>query len=399
MKEKRNSYYISKLIYSNVSESITSDEKKELEEWLKKDGNKEFYETVVSEKNVEEKILLYSKTNKEEVFSRIEKRISIKKDVKLKRRAVPSLLKYAAVIVFLVLVSKVIYNNNFDKKYITKKAVENIKPGYQRATLVLSDGSSVDLDLVDNAIIRNSETIKIENIDKTLTYSNQELVSKDEQVKFNTLHVPVGGTYKLELSDGTSVWLNSASSIRYPTKFVGDQRIVELEGEAYFDVTKRDGKEFIVRTLKSDIIVLGTQFNVSSYEEDDYFSATLVEGSVSISSKDISRLLSPGERGLLKDNSEYVDVMIVNTKKYTSWKDGKFYFNSDSLGNILKKVKRWYNIDVVFGDESIEREKFTGVVFKDKSIDYLLDLICSSANLEYKITNKNGRYELRIDNK
>ncbi len=403
MSEKINTYSVSRLIYKSVIKSLKKKEKENLKDWLKDESNKNLYNEILSSTSVYNKRALYEQSNKEKVFEIIQQEINKNKAKSILKQRYLRLFKYAASVLILLTLGNLIYKAKFDANSITQEAIKNIEPGSEKATLVLSDGTTVDLEEHKNELIISNNIAQINNEEDGLVYKVVDNENSADNVaqplKFNTLKVPIGGMYQVVLSDGTKVWLNSATSLTYPEKFGGEQRIVQLEGEAYFEVTK-DVKEFIVKTNSADVTVLGTQFNVSSYNDDTFFSSTLVEGKIQLTSTNTnsSLILAPNQRGIVNKNSSKIQVEIVDTEVYTAWKEGKFYFEREQLESILKRLSRWYNIDIVFDDESLKTEMFTGVVYKDKKIDHLLNMIHKTTQVNYVITkNKiNDKYELKL---
>ena len=403
MPENPTPYHISQLIYKSVSKIISKKEQNELKQWMEVESNRQLYAHIIQKETIEKKKLLYKAANKDIVYKRIVKQIENKKHkkaIKLKRL---NILKYAAVFVIFLTAGTWVYNTSFNETTITEKAIKNIEPGYEKATLVLSDGSTIDLEAHKNELIASSSITEIQNTDEGLVYNTVDkkvpINTISQALKYNTLRVPVGGMYQVTLPDGTKAWLNSETSLKYPERFDGEQRIVELEGEAYFEVTK-SVKEFIVKTNTANITVLGTQFNVSAYKNDSYFSSTLVEGKVRLSSESSlnSVILAPSQRAVLNHNGTTFNVNQVDPEIYTAWKEGKFYFERERLDNILTRVSRWYNIDVVFENDYLKDQTFTGVVLKNKTIDNLLDMISKTTRINYTITkNKtNDKYELKL---
>jgi len=315
-----------------------------------------------------------------------------------------NVFKYAAMIAILISTGFVFYYSSFSEKAISAKVIKEIKPGSEKATLILANGTEVNLEEKEgNVSIFNAST-EIVNKDKVLSYKTnvinsenaEELVS--DELKYNTLKVPAGGIYQILLEDGTKVWLNAASSLKYPVTFnTSSQRIVELTGEGYFDVAK-NGKKFIVKTSQVDITVLGTEFNVSSYAEDEFIATTLVEGSVVLSNNYNSIELKPNDQGILKIDSDKFEVKKVDVNLFTSWRTGKFYFEKQKLKDLLKIVGRWYDVQIVIESPILEEKLFTGVINKNESFDFLLKMISQSLNIEYELNKneENNQYELRV---
>ncbi|MGY0408452.1 MAG: FecR family protein, partial [Polaribacter sp.] len=386
MSKDQTVYYISKLIYKSVYQTISSKEVEELNEWLQIESNQELYARISQKEAINNKKRLYKKSNKKEVLKRIQKKIQEKKKSKRDRLKVYNLLKYAAVLAMFLAIGNFVYKASFNQdtqKAITKQAIKKIKTGYKKATLVLSDGTTVDLEQHKNEWIVSNNRTQIQNTDAGLVYNLSTMASKKtkstQPLKYNTLQVPIGGIYQVKLPDGTKVWLNSASSLTYPEKFTGTQRLVKLDGEAYFEVTKR-AKEFVVQTNTANVTVLGTHFNVSAYNNDSFFSSTLVEGRIKLTTpQDLHShspvILTPNQRGVINKSTSKMEVSTIDTDVFTAWKEGKFYFEKERLDQIVTRMARWYNVDIVFQEDALKEKTFTGVMLKNKSIEYLLNMI------------------------
>src|SRR5690606_27898373 len=229
--------------------------------------------------------------------------------------------------------------------------------GGDQALLTLADGSTIVLnDLGDGVIAEQGNTSIKKAADGSLAYLSASLFGKPDEIHDNTISTPAGGQYQITLPDGTKVWLNATSSLKFPTAFTGDERNVELSGEAYFEVSKFSlkGKSipFYVNTSKSRIAVLGTQFNVMSYPEEDVQETTLLEGSIRINGTQLgvenSKLLKPGQQA--KIGNKYADIKIiddVNTEAVIGWKTGVFLFESVPIEEVMRRVQRWYDAEVI----------------------------------------------------
>lgn len=388
---------IENILVKYLSQSASPEELKQLSKWLEDSNNKQIFKEFVKTNYA----ISYSvnhpntKATVQTLMSKINREPKVFK--------LHAVFRYAAVLLVFIALGIGVYNQVYNKaEVITEEALKEIKPGNQRATLVLADGTVIDLENHQNEILAKNELSSIANTKEGLVYDilDDEAEIVFEEPKKNTLHVPVGGVYQIKLPDGTKVWLNSATSLEFPERFVGEERVVTLKGEAYFDVTKSK-RPFIVKTNSADITVLGTQFNISSYDDDDYFSSTLVEGSIALNSnlKDqTSTILQPGQRAVIQKMNPVIDVGSVDTQIYTAWKEGKFYFERERLEQILVKMSRWYNVNVVIEDEKLRNETFTGVAYKDKSVDHLLEMISKTTKVNYIITknNKTGKYEIAL---
>lgn len=380
---------------------LSAEEDAYLKQWLSKSKNQEYYKKVIDAETLKSKGVFYDHIDVDSAFERIKQKISQNQPPAISLYNYRSLLKYAAVFLLLLGISGILlfnYNAKVEKQEIV--VVKTIIPQYNNPTLVLADGSVVALQATKDKIVSKNGVIL--NVNKVLVYDPATLKGIGVSGE-NTLIVPVGGIYAVKLSDGTKVWLNSKSSLKYPVAFNEKNRMVTLEGEAYFEVTKNAHSPFIVKTKSGDVTVLGTHFNVSSYSDDKIFATTLAEGKVKVSgigsSKENSTIiLKPGQQAKINSGSDNVAILEVDPQVYTAWKDGKFYFENENLKSILNKMARWYNFNVHFENKSLEQIKFTGVILKEEPIDHLLDIISKSSNIKYKITKVNQAYEVSVSN-
>ncbi|MEO6000347.1 MAG: FecR domain-containing protein [Chitinophagaceae bacterium] len=229
-------------------------------------------------------------------------------------------------------------------------------PGKQQAILTLSDGSQIILDSASNGTLPKQGYTNIINKKGELVYYSPE--ERFPTILYNTLTTHRGQLYPLGLSDGSKVWLNSASSIRFPVAFYGKDRMVEVTGEAYFEVAKNPNKPFKVKLNGMEIEVLGTHFNVNAYADESIIKTTLLEGSVKITGANTSLLLSPGQQAGLVSNKKIELIKQVDMEEAVSWKDGYFHFKNASLQTVMRQLSRWYDVDVVY--ETKEPVQFFG---------------------------------------
>ncbi|MDR2283676.1 MAG: FecR domain-containing protein, partial [Sphingobacterium sp.] len=193
---------------------------------------------------------------------------------------------------------------------------------------------------------------------------------------------PRGGQYQITLSDGTKVWLNSDSRLKYPLHFIGAERTIELEGEAYFEVS-HNYKPFVVKTDRQRIQVLGTKFNVSSYSDNTVATTTLLEGSVRVSTPYGNNLLAPGHELVVTTSGSKMNE--VYAKDAIAWKEGLFVFDNITLDDVMDKVSRWYNVDIHFVDEGLKKELVFAVIQKSENISVVLDKIASTGIATFKV--------------
>lgn len=269
---------------------------------------------------------------------------------------------------------------------------ETFKPGRVAVELTLADGRTVSLNHTDEQVEGTLETGIHNDSLQGLSYVGVVVGQNRERDKgevYNTLRVPTCGFYQLELSDGTKVWLNSVTELRYPVEFTGKERKVYLSGEAYFEVTHDTEHPFVVNVEGMDTRVYGTKFNVNAYDQN-LIQTTLVSGSVGI------QVLATGKEVMLQPNqmAEYTrSTRSVSTKEvdpytYTAWKDGKFVFESITLELIMHQLERWYGIDVVYQNPQAKDNEFRGVINRDMDLEKVLSVIKKTSDVTFKIEGK-----------
>jgi len=212
-----------------------------------------------------------------------------------------------------------------------------------------------------------------------------------DKLTYNEVIVPRGESAEVVLADQTRVWLNSGATLKYPTHFGEDQRDVELTGEAYFDVQQDRQKPFFVNTSNVRVNVLGTSFNVEAFSDANTVNVTLVEGRVKLETPEGELLseLKPTERASYNISKKEVHVTNVDTKLYTSWKEGIIYFKNESLGTIARQLEQWYNLEIVFEEPSLKEQKYTGTILKNKPVDQILDILKFTIDVTYEMEIRN----------
>lgn len=268
--------------------------------------------------------------------------------------------------------------------YLTKWSdqTKNILPGANYATLMMSGGEYFDLKTAKNGAIAQVGNVHIYKTEdgKIIYYANH--ADSSIAAKLNTITTPLGGQYKITLSDGSSVILNSGSSLEFPIAFNSHERIVKLKGEAYFEVTKNPSAPFIVQTKTINTKVLGTKFNISCYEEDPEVKATLLEGKILVfkNSTKQNQILKPGEQAKITGNQ--FDVSSVSADDFAAWKDGIFMFNDEDLGVIMHHISRWYNIKIDYS--SLPDKRLYVKINKNVNLSEVLRLMSLTSNLKFK---------------
>jgi len=265
-----------------------------------------------------------------------------------------------------------------------------ITPGSNKATLTLADGTKINLSdaMVGNLSNQSGVRIVKEN-DGNLVYDDLEVqMNSESQLQWNKIEVPIGGQWKVKLSDGSLVFLNSQSTIIYPTKFVGDERKVYITGEAYFEVAHDEMMPFKVKSHGQLIEVHGTHFNVMAYEGEKSTKTTLLEGSVNVLNlaTQVSHFLKPGEQALVaKNNIKVLDN--VDVEEAVAWKEGYFKFNED-LESIMNKIARWYDVEVDYQEGVNRSKKFAGKISRSKDISSTLRIMELTGTIQFKIEGR-----------
>ena len=294
--------------------------------------------------------------------------------------------RYTAAIIILAMIGSVgIYFGGAREQERQVPVRQEILPAQGVAVLQLSDGREVALS--STTVIKEQEGVIIENdSSKVLNYT---LTTVKSEPLYNTITVPAGGEFSVLLSDGSSVHLNSCSSLTYPVPFMGDVREVKLSGEAYFDVTKSD-RPFIVKMEDIDVRVLGTSFNLSGYTTDQNVSVTLVSGKVAIRDHQLQRdfNVTPGMRFEYNRESQQVKMWEMDPELYISWMKGKFRFEDMRLEDIMVTLNRWYDCTITYSDNTLRDLRFTGAAEKDRPASYLLELIEMITEVKFQIDGK-----------
>ena len=304
----------------------------------------------------------------------------------LKTRAV---YKYAAAAIIVFGLGYFFKGNIFNSPIETTPIIVStnaIIPGTDKATLTLEDGSQIELEKGASFQTQNANS----NGEEIIYEAGERNAS---EVAYNYLTIPRGGQFFIKLSDGTQVWLNSESQLKYPISFIeGETRQVELVyGEAYFDVSvssAHHGAKFKVHNAAQEVEVLGTEFNIKAYKGESNVYTTLVEGQVAVKALNEIKILAPNEQLSLNLANNIMVSSTVDVYRAISWKEGVFSFKNKPLKDMMKVLSRWYDIKVVFSNEALETITFNGSLDKKLSIEEILDIIIGSTNISYEINNK-----------
>jgi transmembrane sensor len=383
-----NAYRIAYLIAGFIRKALTEAEHDELDAWVESsDENMLLFEELTDEKNIEANLAWMDKTSTEKNLELTKKEIEFSlehKNLKTKKWfysiAASVILLIAAFVIY-----KIINNKQSKQTSIAKIDQTESQPGGNKATLTLSNGSVIDLISTPNGIIKGDNgTIINKSKDGEILYNDND--DSNSIASDNILTTPKGGQYKVQLPDGSQVWLNAASSLKYPTAFATSERIVELNGEGYFEIAKDRTKPFKVKLEDgSEVKVLGTHFNIMAYENEESKDVTLLEGSVAITKGNNQQNLTPGQQGRII-SSKIILVNSVDTDQVTGWKNGQFIFHDADIQSIMRQVARWYDVDIKY--ETTNTQHFNATISRKEPVLKLLHILEETGQIHFKTENK-----------
>ena len=364
---------------------ITEEERQELEDWCEEaPRNRKLFEQICQEDLFSKERYVYEKIHDTKAFSVFEKRVR-----KVSSRSIGNWWKYAAVLLFPILVVgswKLMHET--EQVSIVASSVAPIQPGCSQAVLVLDDGRKVFLKEEEEGVISEDKEITVTGEKDRLVYTSSEGKNVDE-IRFNELEVPRGGEYKVRLADGTLVYLNSATRMKYPVKFDEKERKAYLSGEAYFEVAKDPERPFFVEMEGVEVRVYGTSFNVNTHQKGN-IQTVLVKGSIGVKvlSSGMESVIRPGQMAEFKQGNTKVDVKDVNVAVYTDWKDGIFRFENQRLEDILAVLSNWYDMNVFYQTVSVKELHFSGYMERYKDVSVILEAITLSTGVTFSIQGK-----------
>ena len=322
--------------------------------------------------------------NDEEEFLHLEKNIYEQKSRRMTLR-----WSIAASIILLVglFVGRTI--NGVRDMHEEQELAKNVmQPGTLKAVLMMADGKEVVLEQGQNLNILLNERVRVATSNRGIVYEEHGKGVVTEE--YNKLTTPIGGEYSLVLSDGTKVFLNADSELKYPVEFSDGKRIVDLKGEAYFEVHKDSLRPFVVRVNGAEVTVLGTSFNVNTYGDDGQIYTTLVNGAVRVSSvkNGQAEVLKPGMQSVMDVQSGQLTVREVDVEPYVAWREGRFVFRAMTLDLIMRQLQRWYDFEVFYQNPELKDYEFRGVIKRDMDLDKVLSVIKVTTNVDFEVKGK-----------
>lgn len=350
------------LIKKYLSGTATEEDKHALELWYRYNSNLEVY------------IKEGAENNEQALHDKILNRLRATQQQPERAKVLPLWKKLAAAAAVAAIISSgawyLLHNSKQDAPREMAQQTEP-GPGFEQAILTTSDGRKIELGKKEYGSINEQNGVNIKNDGSQLSYTSG---ATGGSVFFNTLEVPRKGIYSIQLADGTKVWLNALSALRYPTSFPGRERRVSISGEAYFEVAKNHEQPFIVEVEGGqEIEVLGTEFNVNAYTNENMISTTLLRGAVRVKAGKAAQVLAPGQQAQLS-NAKLQLITDINANDAISWKNGNFVCNGKDLKAILRQVMRWYDIEVEY-QGNIQPELFAGTISRNMNLSELLKVL------------------------
>lgn len=396
---RKDMYKISRILLKYFTFGTNDEESQLLDQWRREsDRNENLFQEMDSPDFWERAIDPIHKKMQEEQWHLLQMKIRIIKDQgelvrddiektykRIRRRLyIRRLSSVAAVLVLLcgIGVSVWKYAGTWDKSKGMEQ-IESIRPGGKKAVLYLASGETIPLAKVTGEIQKEGTVIRVDEKDGV----SYDPVTEEKEKIVHRIVVPRGGEYKMELGDGTKIWLNSDSEISYPVQFAEDKRAVSLRGEAYFEVSKDESRPFIVNVEQMTVKVYGTKFNVNN-QMKGIVETVLVEGRVGIIADDKEIILMPKQKAVYDQEKGDVYVQNVDITSYVAWKDGNFVFDNASLGAIMDKLSLWYDVDVFYGNDEVRNVHLSGDMVRYKEIQNLLYFFEQISDVKFEIKGR-----------
>ncbi len=395
---------LTRLITKHLQHALTAHERELLDAWLaERSQNRAFLQSLENERNLQEKLHTYHAIDRQRVWRLVQAKLAGQPATPVERtsRPVRWFAYVAAAVVLMALIGTWVFfpDETYESNTgMVGQSMHDVPPGGNRATLTLADGRTVDLSEAQAGIIVADG---ITYLDGSQVLATEDRRSKTESQEGNpygitksnpttshyALSTPKGGTYQVTLPDGTQVWLNAASTLRYPARFDGHERRVEIDGEGYFLIAKDAKKPFRVFSQGQEIDVLGTEFNVSAYGDENTVKTTLVNGAIAVRNPASDRLakLSPGQQSTIRGSETTIEQ--VETNLFTNWKNGVFSFKKTPAGDVMKQLARWYDVEIVYQRATPPTATFSGEMSRDVSLRTVLEFL-ELSGIGFRLENR-----------
>jgi ferric-dicitrate binding protein FerR (iron transport regulator) len=397
-KQEEKALRIAYLISGYIRHTLTAEEHDELDEWVgESDANMRLFEEVTDEALSQRDIEFMAAADKQPVLNRLKGQLNF--SAPTRRGFFSRIWQYAVAAAVVLILGTALFwlsrnrNNETTPSKLAVTEKQDVQPVYDQATLTLGDGRVFKLDEAQNGILDKNGNTAITKENGKLSYNTTE-----KEVLFqsqpNTL-VTRGGSYLVTLSDGTRAWLNSASSMTYPAVFTGNERRVAISGEVYFEVASAKAKgpnyrkPFIVDVKEKDMTVevLGTHFNINSYDDESLVKTTLLEGAVKVSTKSKTSFLKPDQQAQVSSTGNIQTISDVDIMTVTAWKDGMFRFRNHDIRSIMKQISRWYDVEVEFaGNQS--NTGYNCILPRNLPVSKILEVLVETGGVHFEIEGK-----------
>lgn len=375
--KKRSIYDDASLIRKSLMQDLNDGEREKLEQLLDNQPLQEVYQELTDPMYLKQQFVEYEKYSSRRAYAEFRERRGRFGRIRMIRWVA------AVAAVWVLALGITLWMNFGEKKTSTSLPVASkiIPAGEKKAKLTLADGTEIEVAEMNTRVLQE-EGVNIEYKDGEIAYVKGE--EKPMEMVYNKLEVPRGGECIITLDDGTKVWMNAETRLKYPVMFVGEKREVILEGEAFFDVVKNE-KPFIVKTSFGDVRVLGTSFGINAYADAPESYTTLVRGSVRVETGASDPLvIQPGEQVVTSKDGKMIRQE-VDVEEFVGWKDGIYVFREKHLGDIMKTLERWYNISVLFEEEELRELPFTGNLKRYDDINVFFDALTRTGDMKYRV--------------
>lgn len=378
-------FRIAALISKYLQRKLTEAEEQALEAWLGSNERRhKLFRELTSANSLEQQLRDFERADGEAGWKRLQQKMTARAIVPVEHSRKLWASVAAAAVIVLVFSWQLLFRVQEAAPPLTSRYGGDVLPGMPKAELVLSNGSTIILGGNRDTAFAESGSAVQRTASGMIRYSKMEPGSK---TAWNTIRVPNGGEFRMALEDGTQIWLNAATVLRYPVQFTGAERKVELlEGEAYFEIAKNKEKPFIVVANRMEVQAIGTAFDVNTYANvDSIVSTTLTEGRVKVAAGKDTRLLLPGEQ--IQTDGATVQVTKADVEAATAWKNGLFIFNGAPLAEVMEQVARWYNVRIEYDRSFREQKFFTGEIKRNVPVSKLLEIMELTGIARFSIAN------------
>ncbi len=384
MNEFEKGHLIAEIIVAEKDRDLTTEEKAILHEWLQEDAsNRVLYGQLRKGHNISSQIRHLESFDSDAAFDKF---LSSTKKERF-GQTMKNVMRVAAVLVAVVSAWFIYQTTRTELPETAQASAIAIEPGTSKAILQLADGTTLDLENQNKNIDQEEATINAS--DNKVVYAAKKNTILPKKISYNTISIPRAGEYQLTLSDGTEVWLNSETTLKYPVAFTGKTREVYINGEAYFHVARNEKQPFIVHTGRMDVKVLGTSFNVRAYDDEEEEQTTLVEGSVHVKTNQSATEFTMKPNQQFTTNASGGELNTVDVSSFIAWKEGRIYFEDKTIDEIMTILSRWYDINVSYESEYIKNFRFSIDMRRYDDFEKFLEIVGLTKKVKFEIDEKN----------